>query len=378
MPPEPLSPLQDKHQPKRPEWAPPDLDESKHHGFASEVKAGSGGAVYGKPPPKRRKLSHDDYVRGVRAGDRGVLARAITLVESNAPAHQAAAQELLQDLLPDTGKAIRVGISGMPGAGKSTFIETLGLRLCDSGHRVAVLAVDPSSSIGGGSILGDKVRMEKLSRRTEAFIRPSPSSGTLGGVARKSRESMLLCEAAGYDVLLVETVGVGQNEVTVRSMVDFFLLLTIAGAGDEIQGIKKGIMEIADAIVVNKADGDNLRRAKHAGGELSRVLHYLQPATPGWRTRAHLCSAQEGTGIAEVWEEIESFRAATGESGVLETRRREQQVRWMHALIDEAIRQRFHQRTQVKDALKELEGQVMSGEVPVVKAVEKLLEAAGE
>ncbi|MDR1934655.1 MAG: methylmalonyl Co-A mutase-associated GTPase MeaB, partial [Candidatus Accumulibacter sp.] len=270
----------------RPEWVPEQA--GKAEGFTTNVMPGVRGRHDGLPGAaketsfypasgKRPGLSVDDYVDGVLAGDRAVLARAITLVESNAERHYEMAQEMLSRLIPHAGAAIRVGITGVPGSGKSSLIETLGLRLCEHGHRLAVLAVDPSSSVTGGSILGDKTRMEQLSRNRGAYIRPSPSGGVLGGVARKSRETMIVCEAAGFDVIFVETVGVGQSEITVRSMVDLFLLLQIAGAGDELQGIKKGVMERCDLVVVNKADGDNKTRAKAARADYQRILHYLQP-----------------------------------------------------------------------------------------------------
>ena len=302
--------------------------------FATRVTLGvqPSGAVRHQPGVKRRQLSVDDYFNGVRSGDLGVLARAITLIESNAPAHQEMAQTLLTRLLPFTGNAMRVGITGIPGAGKSTFIECLGTRLCEAGRKVAVLAVDPSSTVHGGSVLGDKVRMEKLSRHARAFIRPSPSGGSLGGVARKSREAMLVCEAAGFDTLLIETVGVGQNEVTVRSMVDCFFVTLIAGAGDEMQGIKKGIIELADLVVINKADGDNLPRATAAQAEMKRVLHYLHPATIGWETPALLGSAATGFGVDEIWASVEAFFAHCRKVGVLEERRRDQAVEWLHCL----------------------------------------------
>jgi len=293
----------------RPEWVPEQAGESE--GFTTNVMSGikskhdgmPGGhsaSVLHQPTVRRRELSIDEYVDGVLSGDRAVLARAITLVESNADRHQDLAQEMLTRLLPYSGSAIRVGITGVPGAGKSSIIETLGLKLCDMGHRLAVLAVDPSSSVTGGSILGDKTRMEMLSRNKKAFIRPSPSGGVLGGVARKSRETMIVCEAAGFDVIIVETVGVGQSEITVRSMVDMFLLLQIAGAGDELQGIKKGVMERCDLIVVNKADGDNLLRANAARADYERILHYLQPSTEGWITKALACSAYTGDGLDQL------------------------------------------------------------------------------
>lgn len=359
----------------RPDWVPDGAGPE----FSTWVLQGvqPAGTVHRRAAPKRRELSLDDYFSGVRAGDLGVLARAITLVESNAPAHQALAQTLLTRLLPHTGGALRVGITGIPGAGKSTFIECLGVRLGDAGRRVAVLAVDPSSSVSGGSILGDKVRMEKLSRHPRAFIRPSPSGGSLGGVARKSREALLLCEAAGFDTILVETVGVGQNEVTVRSMVDCFLVLLIAGAGDELQGIKKGIIELADAIVINKADGDNRPRALAAQAEMKRVLHYLQPATPGWTTPALLGSAATGEGVEEIWRAVEAFFAHGRAGGFLAERRRMQSVEWLHALVQEALRAKFYAAPAVRADLARVERAVAEGRLPAVAAAQQLLAAAG-
>ena len=257
----------------------------------------------------------------MRAGDATVLARAITLVESTAPQHEAVAADLLKALLPHRDHSARIGITGIPGVGKSTFIEAFGLYLCEQGHRVAVLAVDPTSVVSGGSILGDKTRMEKLSRHSSAYIRPSPSGGALGGVTRKTRETITLCEAAGYDVILIETVGVGQSEIAVRSMTDFFLLLALTGAGDELQGIKKGIVEMADAIAVTKADEDNLVAAERLQLELSQVLHLLAPATAGWKPEVLTCSAMKGTGIPEVWAVVEKFRREMTASGEWDARR---------------------------------------------------------
>ncbi len=362
----------DQCQQPRPDWVPEDAGPQ----FATWVLEGAvpSGLSRNAPAPRRRTLTVDDYVNGIKQRDITVLARAITLVESNAPAHQAQAQELLTRILPLTGGAMRIGITGIPGAGKSTFIEALGTSLCDRGHRLAVLAVDPSSTVTGGSILGDKMRMEKLSRHIGAFIRPSPSAGSLGGVARKSRESMLLCEAAGYNVILVETVGVGQNEVTVRSMVDCFLMVMIAGAGDEIQGIKKGIMELADIIAVNKAEGDNRPRAMAAKAELVRVLNYLRPATEGWTTPALLASALTGEGIQEVWQKVEEFFRAVRPGGVLESRRRSQNVAWMHSLIREALHTEFYQRESVRQQLATVERQVAEGLLPAVSGARELLQ----
>jgi LAO/AO transport system kinase len=325
-------------------------------------------------PAKRRKLTLDDYEQGVLAADVGILSRAITLVESNHPAHESLAQQLLTRILPQTGKSIRVGITGVPGVGKSTLIESLGCQLCELGHRVAILAVDPSSSVTGGSILGDKTRMQNLVRQPNAYIRPSPSGGSLGGVGRKSRETLLLCEAAGYDVILVETVGVGQNEITVRSMVDFFLLVMLAGAGDELQGMKKGVIEIADLLAVNKADGDNVNPAKLACAEYSRVLQFLQPATPGWETRCTTCSALVPATLAALWEVIKTFIAATRESGAMAARRKHQSIAWMHAMIEEELRHRFFRNPRVKHLLPQFEQQVANQTLPAATAVRRIME----
>jgi len=336
--------------------------------------------TYQTPEAQRRTLTTGEYVDGVLSGDRMRLARAITLIESNAPAHFDQAQEVLKALLPHTGRSVRLGITGVPGAGKSTFIEALGKLLTGRGHRVAVTAVDPSSSLSGGSILGDKTRMEGLAADPDAFIRPSPTGGALGGVARKTRETLLLFEAAGYDVLLVETVGVGQSEITVRSMVDFFLLMLVAGAGDELQGIKKGVIEIADAVLIHKADGQNRAVAELSRGEYERALHYLRPATEGWRTRAFTASALSGEGIPELWRVVETFCRRTRESGAFARRRRSQERDWVHALVEEQLRERFLQNPEVRRRLPELERAVMAGELPATTAARILLElfAAGK
>ncbi|MGB5063767.1 MAG: methylmalonyl Co-A mutase-associated GTPase MeaB [Candidatus Competibacter sp.] len=323
--------------------------------------------------PRRRRLTVDEYVAGVLASDRNIVAQAITLVESNSPAHFDMGQEVLRQLLPRTGNSIRIGITGVPGVGKSTFIEALGLHLCEQGHKVAVLAVDPSSTVTRGSILGDKTRMELLSRDIRAFIRPSPSSGTLGGVTRKSRETMLICEAAGFDVTLVETVGVGQSETTVRSMVDFFLLLMLAGAGDELQGIKKGIMELADALLVNKADGDNKIRANAAKVDYNRALHYLAPATKGWYTRAYTCSAAHGEGIDAIWQVVRDFRQQTAASGVFEKRRQQQTLDWVYSMVEEHLRTSFFSHAGVGSIRAEIEEAVVNGHIPPTVAAQQLI-----
>ncbi|RRJ97220.1 methylmalonyl Co-A mutase-associated GTPase MeaB [Opitutaceae bacterium TAV4] len=360
-----------------PDWVPDGADDNQ--AFATRIiqGTGKGGVVLtadaATAAPRRRVLSTDDYERGVLERNPTLLGRAITLIESNAAHHQEQAQQLLARLLPHTGRAKRIGITGIPGAGKSTFIEAFGTHLTGLGHRVAVLAIDPSSSLTGGSILGDKVRMEKLSQHPNAFIRPSPSGGSLGGVARKTREAVLVCEAAGYDVVIVETVGVGQNEVTVRSMVDYFLVLMIAGAGDEMQGIKKGVIEMADTLVVNKADGDNLPRATLAQAEMKRVLHILREHTAGWTVPALLASSLTGAGVPEVWQTTQAYFDATTASGALDERRRAQAIEWMHTLINESLRSRFYASPDVQARLPVLEQAVADGRKPVLAATLELL-----
>jgi LAO/AO transport system kinase len=324
--------------------------------------------------PRRSRLTPEEYVEGVLAGDRVIVGRAITLVESNAPAHQDTAREVLKRLVPRTGNAMRVGITGIPGVGKSTFIEALGGYLLEEGHFPAVLAVDPTSARTGGSILGDKTRMERLARDKRCFIRPSPSGGTLGGVARKTRETILILEAAGYDVILVETVGVGQSEITVRSMVDFFLLLMLAGAGDELQGIKRGVFEIADAVLINKADGDNKVPAERARGEFQRALMYLTPAVEGWRPDVYTGSASTGEGIPEIWNVVTDFREKTMKSGGFEARRRSQKLEWIQTLVDEHLRSAFYQHEGVAAALPGIEAEVAAGNLPPGAAVTRLID----
>lgn len=359
--------------PRKPEWTPPDGGVE----YASRVmsaKAADSNVSDASPAVSRGSMPPvEELLTGIRAGNRTLLGRAITLIESNSPRHFNAGQELIRQLLPGSAESIRIGITGVPGAGKSTFIESFGLWLIARGHRVAVLAVDPSSSLSKGSILGDKTRMEELSRNPGSFIRPSPSGGTLGGVARKTRESIILCEAAGYDVILIETVGVGQSEITVRSMVDFFLLMQIAGAGDELQGIKKGIMELADLVVVNKADGDNVQAAELAARELNNALHYLRHSTAGWISKAITCSAVQKTGLAEIWSAIERFVEHGKTSGVFERRRQEQVAQWFESLLTEAVLNRFFSDPGVRERLPQIRQEVESGVLPVVLAVQKIL-----
>jgi LAO/AO transport system kinase len=276
-------------------------------------------------------------------------------------------------LLPHTGKAVRLGITGVPGAGKSTFIESFGMMLTEKGHRVAVLAVDPSSPRTGGSILADKTRMEKLSVNEQAFIRPSPSGGTLGGVARKTRETMMICEAAGYDVIMVETVGVGQSEVAVASMVDFFLVLMIAGAGDELQGIKKGVLELADAITVNKADGDNVERARLARAQYETAMHLLSPPSPDWSTPVLMCSSLAGSGLEEIWETVLKHRKIMNDKGELERKRREQSRLWMWSLVKEGLEEWFSKNAQVVNLLPLIEKEVVSGKITATSGAARIL-----
>jgi len=313
------------------------------------------------------------YVRGVLDRDRLTLARTITLIESTLPAHQELARTIVDRLLPYTGRSIRVGITGVPGAGKSSFTERFGTMLTGRGHRVAVLAIDPSSSRSGGSILGDKTRMERLAIDPNAFIRPSPSSGTLGGVGRRTREAMLVCEAAGYDVAIIETMGVGQSETTVASMVDFFLVLMIAGAGDELQGIKKGVLEMADAIVINKADGDNLVRAESAQKEYQSALNMLMPASPNWRPPVLTCSAMEGRGIDTIWETILAHRDKLTVSGEMAEKRKNQALDWMAFLLDEGLRQWFYANPRVREALPGLRKDVEEKKTSPTAAADSLL-----
>jgi LAO/AO transport system kinase len=328
-------------------------------------------------PPKRTSLAKQDIAAladGVIAGNRRVLAQAITLIESTRSDHRAAASALLERLMPSAGNSIRLGISGIPGVGKSTFIEALGNHVIDAGHRVAVLTVDPSSAISGGSILGDKTRMEELSRRDEAYIRPSPAGKTLGGVTRRSREAMILCEAAGFDVIIVETVGVGQSETKVADMTDMFLLLLLPGAGDELQGIKRGIVELADLILINKADDDLADLARRAAAEYRSALQLLHPRSPNWKVEVKCCSARDAIGIDDAWETVLSHHGMLGSTGELEVRRAAQARDWLWSDVTDNLVDAFRSDPQVREQLSSLEAATSAGQMPPTVAARKLLE----
>ena len=325
--------------------------------------------------PKRADLSVAEYVQGVVSGDRAKLARAITLIESRNPEHQKLAQETLLALLPRTGKSLRVGISGLPGAGKSTFIDAFGTMLTAQGHKVAVLAVDPTSSRTGGSILGDKTRMARLSQDENAFIRPSPTGGTLGGVSRATREAILVCEAGGFDIILVETVGVGQSEITVSEMVDFFLVLMIAGGGDELQGIKKGVLEIADMIAVTKADGDNVTRAKLSASDYQHALRIITPMDPVWTPPVVTVSALENKGLDTLWEKVDLHRRTMTDTGAFEAKRKAQRIRWMWAMIDDRLTSRLRADEKIKKLTHDMENGISAGTVTPALAADKILAA---
>ncbi len=329
-------------------------------------------------PPVKRGLSAAEYAEGVIAGDRVVLARAITLVESTSVAHAPLAHQLLERLAPHTGGSHRIGITGPPGVGKSTLIDTLGTLLTGRGHEVAVLAVDPTSARTGGSLLGDKTRMHRLAVDPHAFIRPSPTAGTLGGVTRKTRESILVCEAAGFDVVMVETVGVGQSETAVHSMVDCFVVLQLPGAGDDLQGIKKGIIELADLIAITKADGDNRARAERARVDSQRALELLAAGEDGWKVPVLTLSSKTGDGIEQLWETVTRHRETGHASGAFARRRSSQARDWMHALLDEQLRTRFLARPGVAEQLADLEQRVVRGELAPEIAVERLLRGGSE
>jgi len=319
------------------------------------------------------KRPAEEYVKGILSGNRTLLSQAITLVESSLPRHQETARQIIAGCVPYSGRSVRIGITGVPGAGKSTFIEAFGKLLTRLNHKIAVLAIDPSSQRTKGSILGDKTRMEELANDPKAFIRPSSSSGTLGGVARNTRESIILCEAAGFDVIIVETVGVGQSETAVHSMVDFFLLLMIAGAGDELQGIKRGIMEMADAIVINKADGDNIARAELAQREFKNALHLFPPPLSGWSPDVVTASSTEGKGIADIWEMIMQYQQHTKALGYFDQHRREQALQAFQDSVEEVIRQQFYHHPEVSAALPVLKAKILAGKISPYAAAQEVL-----
>ena len=332
-------------------------------------------AVSKEPEASAQRFDLEQLAAGVITADRASLARAITLIESTKPEHRRLASELIQRLLPRTGKAIRLGISGVPGVGKSTTIDQLGMNLAEAGHRIAVLAVDPSSSRHGGSILGDKTRMARLSLDDRAYVRPSPSAGTLGGVAARTRETMLLCEAAGFDVVIVETVGTGQSETAVADMVDTFLVLMLPGAGDELQGIKKGILEIADIIAINKADGEGKRLADRAKSDYLAALKIMAPREAGWFPPVMTMSGLRNEGLREVWAEVSRHRELMQANGSFDSRRADQQVRWMWSMVEDGFRLRLSGSKDSKARLREMEERVRKGELAASLAAEQLLSA---
>ncbi|MDH7514381.1 MAG: methylmalonyl Co-A mutase-associated GTPase MeaB [Bacteroidota bacterium] len=322
---------------------------------------------------RKAELTVEAFVDGILCRDRVIIGRAITLIESKRPQDNHKALEIIERILPHTGSSIRIGITGVPGVGKSTFIEALGTIITDEGHRLAVLAVDPTSSISRGSIMGDKTRMHKLACNPHAYIRPSPSAGSLGGVAYKTREAMLVCEAAGFDVVFVETVGVGQSETIVSSMVDFFLLLVLAGAGDHLQGIKRGIMELADAVAITKADGRNRLDAERARVEYEQALHLLRPPVPGWSPSVVTCSARTNEGIREIWALIREFEKLTKSNGSFQQKRNEQMQAWMYETIRDSLFDRFRSHPAVSSAIPAMEARVIEGKIPPITAAQKLL-----
>ncbi|MFB5651319.1 methylmalonyl Co-A mutase-associated GTPase MeaB [Leptospira wolffii] len=337
----------------------------------AEVRGQEGNLVRGRIG-KKVLPDLETFVQGILKGDIGLLSRAITLIESTLPAHQELAEKILERCLPHSGKSVRVGITGIPGVGKSTFIEAFGNHLIDQGRKIAVLTIDPTSQLSRGSILGDKTRMETLSRRSEAFIRPSPSGDSLGGVARKTREAIFLCEAAGFDTILVETVGVGQSETAVYSMVDLFLLLLIAGAGDELQGIKRGIMEMADLIAITKADGDNALKASRAKSETISAVHFLPPHESGVKTEVKTCSALTGEGISEIWIGIQSFIQAIEKNGYLDKKRKEQAKHWLHESVQTMLLDDFH--SKLGEEFGKAEESVMQGTSGSYQAARRLVD----
>lgn len=357
------------------------MKEEKKFESALEVKKGveqppivSKEVVSGLKNRKKKKYTVSEYFEGIRRGDITILSQAITLVESSHPRHISIAQEIIQLCIPFSGNSVRIGITGVPGVGKSTFIESLGGLITTGGQKLAVLAIDPSSEKSKGSILGDKTRMETLSVDRNAFIRPSPSAGSLGGVARKTRETIILCEAAGFDVIFVETVGVGQSETAVHSMVDFFLLLMLAGAGDELQGIKRGIMEMADTIAITKTDGSNIKKAQMAKAQYTSALHLFPPTESGWIPRVLTCSALENAGIREIWDTISEFLELTKSNKWFYRNRKSQSLYWMHETIRARLRDSFYHSEEMQALITETEEKVMEDKISSFAAAQKLLE----
>ncbi|MBR5206260.1 MAG: methylmalonyl Co-A mutase-associated GTPase MeaB [Alistipes sp.] len=348
-----------------------------HHDSALAVTAG----VEEKPVVnpyfvrrKRRVMTTDEYVAGILEGNITILAQAITLIESNNPTHYAQAQEIIERCLPYAGKSVRIGITGVPGAGKSSFIEAVGNMVTSYRHKLAVLAIDPSSERSGGSILGDKTRMESICHNPDIFVRPSPSAGSLGGVARKTRETIVLCEAAGYDVIFIETVGVGQSETAVHSMVDMFMMLQISGAGDELQGIKRGIMEMADMMVITKADGENITKAELAKAQYSGALHLFPLPESGWRPQVYTCSSLEGTGLEEVWQGVESYLQHIEQNGYFMANRNRQNKYWMYETINETLKSSFYNNPDIESKLAEVEQRVLDAKLSSFIAAKELLD----
>lgn len=357
------------------------MEESKRKGSALKVNEGveqppsvNANAAERFLKKNRKKLSIDEYVNGILNGNRTILGQAITMVESSLPEHQTIAQQIIEKLLPFSGKSLRVGISGVPGAGKSTFIEAMGKYLTSNNHNLAVLAIDPSSERSKGSILGDKTRMEELSNDPNAFIRPSPSAGSLGGVARKTRETVILCEAAGFDIIFIETVGVGQSETAVHSMVDFFLLVQIAGAGDELQGIKRGIMEMADGIVINKADGSNKEKAELAAAEFRNALHLFPLSASGWSPKVLTCSSLYKLGINHVWDMVIEYASFTKKNKFFEKRRKNQSRYWMYETINNKLHDNFYHNPTIDQLLNSLENDVLNDKKSSFEAARILLD----
>lgn len=329
---------------------------------------------YLKKRVQRKRYTADEYVAGILDGNITILSQAVTLVESSLHEHQEIAQEIIEKCLPHAGKSVRVGITGVPGAGKSTSIDSFGMHLINAGHKLAVLAIDPSSERSKGSILGDKTRMEALSREKNAFIRPSPSAGSLGGVARKTRETIVLCEAAGFDTIFVETVGVGQSETAVHSMVDFFLLIQLAGTGDELQGIKRGIMEMADGIIINKADGDNIKKAELAAAQFRNALHLFPPSDSGWSPKVLTYSGYYGLGIKEIWDMVNEYVAFTKKNGYFDYKRNEQAKYWMYESINDSLRDKFYTNPEVEKMLQPTEHQVLNNEISSFVAAKRMID----